>query len=118
MIGRFPFRVQPRERDRRRDECREELYLDAVNIYGDERPGRPLHPREHLTLHLEPLLRVPVPAIPGELPGHGLDTVYWLTGLEPSNRIHRCRPIRYRPRCTCLREKLGIPSCRLKWWRG
>jgi hypothetical protein len=49
--------------------------------------GRPLlpphlHPLEHLTLCLEPLVRVVLQHLLGELAGHGLDNVLGLTGLE------------------------------------
>jgi hypothetical protein len=41
-----------------------------------------LHPLEHLTLCLEPLVRVVLQHLFGELAGHGLDNVFGLTGLE------------------------------------
>ena len=41
-----------------------------------------LHPSEHLTFRLQPLVGVVLQHRLGELPGHGLDNVLGLTGLE------------------------------------
>ena len=40
------------------------------------------HPGEHLTLRLEPLVRVVLQHLLGELPGHGLDHVVGFAGLQ------------------------------------